>query len=1743
MALDVEKLRIARDRTFRVFRYLEALNQHRNPAKRQIREQLWTLWLHDLPDHPSIRCGTFDESPSSDTGAESASERKPVDTFVLKVRRPTLTRAPTPPEALSEWLERGWEDPAGEVRVRDSRNVIGDQGQTHVDRIDDDPQCVRTLQAWMLRRDEWARNERPAREAMRIFEQLYEVYSRIEREAERVELVLGQGILSWRRPEGGIYHPVLLQRIQLEFDPGVPEFTIVETDHEVELYSALFRAMPNVDGKAIARCREELNEGGYHPLGETTSAFLRRLVVQLSPRGEFAGQGAPRGETDDPRIGRDPVLFLRSRILGFATAIEAVLENLQRRDDLPASLLNVVGVEAPVREDVEDGEDAPPTEYWSEPEKILLSKATNPEQIQIAKRLERHGSVVVQGPPGTGKTHTIANLIGHLLAQGKSVLVTAHTAKALRVLRDFVVEQLRPLCVSVLERDIQSRAQLEASVGAIANRLSHSDAAQLEAEAHNLAARRSEMLTKLRTLRQKLLDARTDEYRDVIIAGKGYSPSDAARKVAEEGELHDWIPSPITPGIPLPLSEGELIDLYATNVTVTREDETELSTALPNPNDLLTPADFDRLVQERNRLAVSDLALRADLWDHEPSTERVQDLESIAERLRRAVDYIVENPGWKLAVIAAGESRGPLWRPWDQLLSMIQTTCTESARAQETLLRYAPTLSAQIPFEEQQRTVLEILQHLTGGGNLGRLTLLVHPAWKRFIRESRVTSGEPSQVGHFNALKVLIHLQMSRRELAGRWDRQVASLGAPSSKEFGEQIESTCAQYMVAIEDCLSWHTNIWEPVENELGNLGFRWEAFLAEQPPNPSPNGTFLRLRDAVYGPLQEVLAARANLIHWQSLDSVLKVLTRTLSSAGGGSGSAQVVDRLRTAVSQLDPGTYQDAFQRLVELQNRRADLAGRRELLLRLEPAAPGWASAIRDRQGRHAGRDIPGDAVAAWVWRQLHDELGRRAQTSLEELQEAIEKVTNEVRLVTADLIDRSAWAAQRRRTTLSQQQALVGWLDTIRKIKGGTGKRVPLLRREAQRKMSECRSAVPVWIMPLSRVVENFDPSNTRFDVVIIDEASQSDVMALLAFYMAKKVVVVGDHEQVSPSAVGQDLSAVQHLIDEHLQGIPNAVLYDGETSVYDLARQSFGGTICLLEHFRCVPEIIHFSNNLSYTWRIKALRDPSLVHLKPHVIAYRVDGASADQKVNQKEVWTLASLLVAAAEQPEYRNKTFGVVSLVGEDQALEIERLVRRYLPPEEYDRRRVLCGNAAQFQGDERDVVFISLVDARQNGPLRIRQEQMFRQRFNVAASRARDQMWVIHSLDPRNDLKPGDLRRQLIEHAQDPWAIYRTREDAEKRTQSKLEMEVMHRLVQAGYRVHPQWGVGYYRIDLVVEGGGRRLAVECDGDRYHPIEKLPEDMARQAILERLGWNFVRVRGSQFFRDPDKALGPVFQRLSDLGVTPDLLKAEMQTVTESQNTELKDRVIRRAHELQREWMEMDEQPTIQEVGQTPERDRPEKQSCQPTSIKPKTKDPSKETPGPGEKDLTPSFMEPYRTWAPKPLPDPRSVAIYDLTSGIVEIITTEGPMLCRRAYRAYMKAAGIRDVEPQKAELTKAELEIFPRLNQAVQIALRHGLIQERDEFGTHDQINQILRKAGTPPVVPRRRGDRTFDQIPPAEIGQIIKWLRTQEPQLDDEALFQSVLKQYEIEGMTSDIRSALMRIRARYVDRSGDSSDI
>lgn len=1498
-----------RDRWKRVVGYIKALHQHRNPVKRQVAEQIWHLWFRDLPDHPYIqktRIKIADGAEEDSNGAEGD--------YLLKVRRPRITVAPQPPNEIREWIKGGWEDPFKDVAVHESRNRVMRQGETYIEHFHDDPERVAKLKNWELTRKHWAENEKPTRMASRVFERLYQLHGMIQRDSEQAELILGDGILNWYQEEGGIHHPVLLKSVNLAFEASIPEFTIVESDRSVGLYEPLFYSTPSLEGRLVDDLHRELESGGYHPLdADATSGFLKSLVHRLSHKGQFIEGGMPEGEKEIPRIGRSPVLFLRRRSHGYAAAIDTLLSQIEHGQEVPTALKAIVGIHPTGMGDTPEPSDSQPPKTL-EFSDVLLTKEANAEQIRIARALDKKNAVLVQGPPGTGKSHTIANLIGHLLAQGMSILVTAHTTKALRVLRALVVPQIRPLCVSILESDAESRKQLESSVREIAHGLSNKDPLELERLSRTLQEHRRAMLTAVHDLKQQLHDAVASEYKEIVIGGTPYKPLQAAKFLAKGKKKYDWIPAPVTAGAPLPLSEKGVLDLYRTNRSVSALDEKEILLGLPSSSSLPRPDDFRRMISAQSSLERRDRYSGNEFWSDAPPVEKkyIETLKGLHQELQGCSEYLANADLWQLTLVEAGRRGDDHRAPWVSLLQTVEQYCKSAVGAREMFLKHNPR-PPDLPLETQLTLADEILKHLQSDSPLNRFTLsVVHRNWGKWIKACRVEDGHPKTEEHFEALRTSLMLRLDLGKLRGRWDRQMLPLGATASSKLGDDPTEGLRHYSERMHDALGWYRSTWKPLQEKLQNLDFSWESLWSQQLSDISQDKLISKfvelecLRNTIAGPLATVIQARINSVYWAMITKRLTKLRNALNTAAN---KALVNAQLCRAVDNLDPDLYGKAFKRLVALERVKIELDHRQKLLSKLKKTAPEWASAVCSRSGLHGGEAHPGSPPKAWLWRQFNDEFKRRHALNIDDIQKDIEELRQQLIATTADLVDRSAWANQVRRTRQnpSQRQALIGWLDTIRRIGRGTGRRTPRLRRIARQQMSECKEAVPVWIMPLSRVMENVSFAKTRFDVLIIDEASQSDVMALLAFWLAKKVVIVGDHEQVSPAAVGQKQDFVERLIEGHLKGIPNAHLYDGKMSIYDLARQSFGDTICLLEHFRCAPNIIGFSNLLSYDGKIKPLRDSSSVDLHPSTVVYQEGEGEAVDKVNRSEALTVVALLAAAVEQPEYEGKSMGVISMVGIDQAITIENFLRQHVEPQVIQDRRILCGNPAQFQGDERDIVFLSMVDSSDGSPLRLRQDDRFRQRFNVAASRAKDQVWIIHSLDTGTELKDGDLRKRLIEYARAPEQFLKAVDKAQQKAESPFEKDVIRRLVVEGYQVEPQYQVGNYRIDIVVfDNNGKRLAIECDGAKYHPLEKVGEDMQRQAILERIGWKFKRIRGSQFYREPDRAMQPVFERLEKLGVERrGTAPSESEKDSPAEGSELVDRVIRRAREIRCDWV----------------------------------------------------------------------------------------------------------------------------------------------------------------------------------------------------------------------------------------------
>ncbi|MCC7071833.1 MAG: AAA family ATPase [Deltaproteobacteria bacterium] len=1575
----------AKDRIRRVFQFIKARAEVVNPVGRVIEDRAWKLILDDLPAHPSVSIGH--DISGSDDGAD----------FVLSIRRPKETACPPPPPLIADWLVPGWERPelpAPETLA--TRNpTIG--GRAIVEAFDAELQRAATFAKWAQSRKVWALAEAPVREAISAYERLFALRAQLQRAGEDFRLLLGEGWLVWQHAGGLVEHPLLLHELELDFNETAPALTLRASRPTPELHAALLRLLPEVDGRAVASASELVERPEVWLLaGGATREIATGVANTLFSKADVLERTSRPAPRDEPFIALGPIVFLAPRSGAVQRAADRFVESLDAMTDLPAPLVRVVI-------DVENA-NAKPREEGGNRVDPLFTLPANPEQEEIIQRLARDGAVVVQGPPGTGKTHTIANLIGHLLAEGKTILVTSHTTKALRVLRDKVVPQLRPLCVNFSESDLRGREQLESSVNGIVSRLSLPSFGA-DGDVERLREGRLHLKEALAAAEHELDLARRTEIDPIVIDGRQWRPGDAADLVRNATGVDDWIDEPAAQAM-LPLTRAEVVELYGTQQVVLPKDEKELAYEAPSIDAVPSSRALAELLSQLDRAEKGPWREAARFWGTSVAADG--EVAAAHERARDEISWLTDE-AW-LHRCLADRARGAEYaQAWDDLAHALDEAAQAMADWYPHRMRHEVVIDGLD--DDASGPCTEMIEHIRGGGSFGWLTLMRHPLWKAVQATATVDGRAPATADELEVILAALQARRCQRELRRRWQRQLAPLAAPELPESLDRWPDFIAQFSDLIGRAAIWFRERWAPAEAELRRVGLEWDQVLAETTA-AGVDGYALRIAEGVRAVLPRVLEARRAAAERNRVSTTERQLVASLQAWSKGSVGAA----LYAAVRGRDVGAYERAIGALGEWHRLHGVARRRAQLLARLATAAPLWAAAIRTRAPPHQGPKPPGDAEAAWLVARLRREIDARSRVDLDGLQQRVAALQKEVERRTADLVERMAWKRQKQRVTQPLLRKLNGWVDHQKQIGKGTGKRAARLQRAAQGLLSECRDAVPVWIMPLARVIESYDMAKTRFDVVIIDEASQCEVEGLFAFALARELVVVGDDQQVSPYGVGENIEVNDKLIDQHLAGIPNKELFTGQLSIYDVGKQS-QHAIRLREHFRCVPEIIAFSNKLAYDGEIQPLRSNAGVRTRPHVVEHCVAGGTCDDdNVNAPEAIEIVSLMMSCAEQREYEHATMGVISLLGDRQWELIEQLVHRLISARDIERRRIVCGNSGHFQGDERSVMFLSMVWSSEGKPQKKLQDSKFKKRLNVAASRAQDQMWVVHSLDANVDLQEGDLRLGLLRHARNPRALLDDLRGV-NRTESPFEAGVLKLLQARNYRVHPQRPVGAFRLDLVVEGSEGEVAIECDGDRHHSApDKVRADRQRQQQLERLGWRFIRVRGSAYFRDPTKAIDHVVQRLEALGIDPIGPQDDVDdAIRDREAAELHARILRRASELRAQvhaaWEEtrLAKHSTRRGWGRAAERTAQDNGE----SVVPASKPPPKTA---IHIAMNAPAVRPSRTRLPQPVGEPSRLAqqlLVDLPSASLAPASSDAPL---RPPTVGVAAARMNGVAPQ-------------------------------------------------------------------------------------------------------------------------------
>ena len=1355
----------------------------------------------------------------------------------------------------------------------------------------------------------WAEAEKPRRETIAIYDSFFSTAQTLQSEGtdQPLEIVWGVGIARWRTDGREIDHPLIEQLVELHVDQDNGAITIRPRSAEPRLALKPYFALekPGADivfdfsNKFFAELSEDQEFSPF--VHKTFEPVLRQCVAHLDKSGcyqpdqssDITDRSLPE-VTESLTVTNTWVIYVRRRSDNFFIAdLERLKETIENCENLPGSAKRLVteppdegGYRSPLI-DLGSGHllgspagtggssgggrlsGTDPSIDDTRLEDFFFPKQFNDEQVSIIQQLGKADGVVVQGPPGTGKTHTIANIICHYLATGKRVLVTSKGEAALTVLRDHIPEGIRDLVISLLTSEREGLKQLERAVTLLANTAVQMNARQLEKDIIAGQERIIELQRDVAVIEDELkVWARKHLGRiENSHGGAGVLPMELAKKIVTEKEQYAWFPDQLVSDAKPKFTEQDIANVGDAR-RVLGHDLVYLNAELPSLADLPDTAAIAAIHQDL--VNANELERRAREDQLPELSLTIKDALERARKLLHSIEQVIEfhesagESPWLHSIFDIWRKEGPnaaSVRLFNDITKSIENLVTRRTE----ILHAAVTVPGNAHNDTE---VYKAVDRAAKGARPFGLLSFGNAEAKELVNQIRIEGKKPYSVDDWR--KVYLHVAWCRdlSTFVARWNVMAKDLGFPLLEDEVETIGRWISRTISTIKKGVT---------------VQVYHSPHIAAEIPQLFPYGIdahgVLETRAAAKQACDVIKLNLSKHRLGESRSRITDLLKRLEKSSG------PVVAALRDLLKQEigKPGRdirfvtekWTAFIQELARIHELRPQLdAVKRVAELVGSSGALRWADSLRTQPVTGAVDPLtPTNWRDSWDWSRMNTYLQEiDGRDRLRQLAEQLTQRDDELKRKFSEVVKLRTYLGLKQNITERVAAALTLFINAIRNIGKGTGIRARRFRRNARDAMEKSYSAVPCWIMPTWRVSESLPAQLGSFDLVIVDEASQSDISALPALLRGKKLLIVGDDKQVSPMAPFVEERKILQLQHNYLKNQPFAPALLPGGSLYTLAQAMFPAQrILLREHFRCVEPIIRFSFQF-YTEELIPLRVPKASERldPPLVDVYVANGRKDSRKINVAEAQAIVDEIERVVTDPTFAGRSIGVVSLIGPQQAFYIQSLLIERIGEEAYLRHDIACGDSPTFQGKERDIMFISMVACPQSKSALT--ALTFQQRFNVALSRARDREYLFRSVTEEM-LNPDDLKAKVIRHFRAPMGDRRENvRDLIDFCDSDFERDVFRRLVKLGYRVTPQVKVGAYSIDLVVEGNNdRRLAVELDGEKYHPPEKWAEDLSRQRVLERVGWRFWRCWGSSFALDPEACMEDLVLTLQNLGVEP--------------------------------------------------------------------------------------------------------------------------------------------------------------------------------------------------------------------------------------------------------------------------------
>ena len=1435
-----------------LYQYIAEVVKSIKTEKKDIHNEEWCYFLEELPKHSGITLNYLDN------------KNTPSDQKILQVEKIPFLEPLAIDKELLDWLSGDWGDYKSPIKLL-SEKIIKENDASKV--VDISKKEKEMLEKLLKDRKLWIEEQKKIEVVRNLFDTLYNKYLVLDRDSDTLELVVANGLV--KVPNEDICYPILLKKVNFTVDTEKNIISITDaSDNDFitqELYLNFLAEVENINLDKVFYLEDKIVENNIHPISknDTIKDFFREFIHNLNPRAQFIEDLDKKNKESVITIEWKPILFIRKKDDGKVEAINNIIKDIENGGEIPEYLSELVGVIGSDKRAIEPIPD------------ILFTKETNNEQIEIIKSLYSHRAVVVQGPPGTGKTHTIANLLGHFLAEGKNVLITSQTKKALDVLKEKIPTDIQDLCISMLDDD---SSDLGNSVESISEKLGYLNLETLKNEYEEIENQRNELKEDIKNIKRKIFNIKYQESHPIIYNNESITLREAGEFLRKNQRELDRIPGIVSSGVTCPINNENLAFLKSGyKKSVSKEEEKEIELGLNKLSDFWTLEEFKEMLENKKEIMSRlDLILKNKKYHINDNLFYVDDKMLIdLDKFKNysGIDKIIPEDlksieDWKKDVCIAGTENSGDRKIWLEFIKDIRRLYDLTNMTKDQLFK-KEVVYKDIDVSTAKKLIIGLKKGIERPGFFFKHRL--RKARKQISDKVTINNRILETLYDCNVALEYTTLIELKENTKNTWNILMTGnslLDNSNNKNLYKQLYS----YADQMEYLLNWYDREKKTFLHKIENAGFE-KLNINKTEGSPIYVDEVNQIFDFIPS-LEKLIAIGKIALEYREVDtkrSEYLVKIENIIKENSPLGR-----EIKNAILNENTDKYSETLEKLRVLSEKENLYKKYKDLLHNVKAVANSWGEELENGLFNEKIENI----YNVWRYKQISQKLKELAEKPYFNLQADILEKSEELKKLTTDLVTKKTWyniiKFIEEKDNLAMSQALKGWKQTVQKIGKGTGKNTNIHKKNAKEKMLLCQKVVPAWIMPLNKVFDTLNPVENKFDIVIIDEASQSDISSLILLYMAKKIIVVGDDKQVSPSDVGVNIDKINMFRRKYIKGkVANDDLYGIRASLYSIVSTTFQ-PISLREHFRSVPEIIGYSNKTSYDNQILPLRDSNSSILKPAIIDYKVNGKRDEKsKINRVEAETIVSLIEACLAMKEYKNSTFGVISLLGDEQAELIQDLIVKRIPATEIENHKILCGNSASFQGDERDIMFISLVDSsEENKSLRLVGEGVegaIRKRYNVAISRAKDQLWIVHSID-KNSLKEGDLRKELFEYIDSLKENTFDKTAIENITASDFENEVARHLSEKNYTIKQKWRVGSYDIDMVAIYDDKKIAIECDGKTLnHTEEEVIANLEEQEILERCGWEFIRVRASEYFRNPEKAIKDLIIQLDDKGIYP--------------------------------------------------------------------------------------------------------------------------------------------------------------------------------------------------------------------------------------------------------------------------------